>query len=170
MKLKKSICFLLFFTLCAIILIIAITIIFNKVNSKYGQFTVTVVDAYTDMPLSEAIIVIPECNKVFHTDRNGKALCIGIDIFINSELERILPTKKGEVTILCYAEGYLDFALFNASVTPLGVGEKKLYMFPQGSEDGRTFITMNETPDDSFTQALLKKYSVYFSKTTEPDE
>ncbi len=153
-SLKKFILPIILF-ICAVIIILAAFLL----SQKHGSFTVSVVDAYTNMPLNNALIIIAESDSSFTTDKNGKAFCSNIRFDNDSQFKELQKSNSGTVTILCYKDGYMDFVLFNAAVSDVGVGEKTLYMFPFGSENERSFIAMNETPDDEFAKKLLEKYS-----------
>lgn len=147
----------LFLPIALVVCIISVSVAFI-LSQKHGSITVSVVDAYTNMPLENAVITVAENEASFITDKNGEAFCSGLRFVDNSKFKDLKDASTSTVTILCYKEGYMDFVLFNAEISSVGVLEKTLYMFPVGSENERTTIAMNETPNEEFSKKLLEKY------------
>lgn len=152
---SKRIILISILSICFAIAILSVFLL----TQKQGAFTVTVFDAYTNEPLENAAIVVAENDISFKTDKNGKALCSPVMFRPNKYFRDLRQAQSGTVTLLCYMDGYLDFILFNASVFDVGIYGKTLYMFPENSESNRTFIAMNETPDEEFSKKLLDKYA-----------
>lgn len=145
--------------LCSVICILFAVFAVISLQKTHGSFNIKVVDAYTNMPLEKALIVVAENDLYFTTDEHGRAFCSNISFVDTSPFKALKNTESSTVTLLCYKSGYLDFVLFNAAVSSVGIGEKTLYMFPVSGEGERTFIAMNETPNDEFAKKLLEKYA-----------
>ena len=101
-----------------------------------GHLKVSAVDAYSNRPIANAEIVLPEAGISSISDKNGSASLYGVPLSQPSRLERIIPCDYGETTILAYAEGYLPFALFHVHVYEGRMRNGPvLYLFPLGTEE-----------------------------------
>lgn len=125
-----------------------------------GHLKVSVVDAYSNRPIANAEIVLPEAGISSISDENGSASLYGVPLSQPSRLERIIPCDYGETTILAYAEGYLPFALFHVHVYEGRMRNGPvLYLFPLGTEDGMDAISMIESPAEEWVKRLLDHYA-----------
>lgn len=142
----------------ASLLPVAVLIIFLTQNNRTGHLKINVINAYTSLPVANATVVIPEIPASYTTDELGHVTIFNIPVMPNKSMDAILKSDCGEVTLLCYAEGYIPFVLFHTHVYENSVKSPTLYMFPDGMESGRTFAALIETPSDGWTEELLKKY------------
>ena len=72
-------------------------------SKKRGTLRVRVTDGWTDAPIANARVVIPECGAVADTDAAGETDRIEIPIRGDEHFLHILPQDWGTVTVLVYA-------------------------------------------------------------------
>lgn len=143
---------------CLGILLLVLTCFLPR--RAFGHLKVSVVDAYSNRPIADAKIILPEAGISSISDKNGAAFLYGVPLSQPSRLERIIPCDYGETTILAYAEGYLPFALFHVHVYEGRMRNGPvLYLFPKGTEEGTEVISMIESPAEEWVKRLLDHYA-----------
>lgn len=142
--------------LCACLALAALTSCAR--SEKKGTLRVRVTDGWTDAPIANARVVIPECGVVADTDAAGETDRIEIPIRGDEHFLHILPQDWGTVTVLVYAEGYYSLALFHAHVTEDQARDPlPLSLFPN---DGslKTPFSLVESPEPVWVEELLHRY------------
>lgn len=120
-----------------------------------GYLRIYVVDGMTNQPVKNANICLIETEKYYKTDDFGyteKIIC-PITYRANSNYKR----NWGEVTVICYKEGYNDCVIFNVEVKKdiVRLGPT-IYLFPQINENKRKILT--ETPNEDWITGLIDRY------------
>jgi hypothetical protein len=148
--------------LCLIVLVPVLLFVFKNIGLPYhgeGHIQIQVVDGYSSRPLKGAVVVIPELNKRYITDSEGKTPQITADILKDRQYDSILPQDWGRLTVLTYFDGYKTYALFYTAVWENKLREGPvIFMFPEGSaEEGQPF-TVIEAPQAEWVNRLIEKY------------
>lgn len=142
----------------AALLFCVLTLFFQK-DSPHGHLRVMVLDAYTLVPVPDALVLLPESGISGYTDAQGCITLFNIPVVYNAAQSATLAQDWGETSLLVYKEGYRSYALFYVHV-PEGkvrIGPT-IYLFPDNEEyDGP--ITVIEAPDDDWVEELLEKYA-----------
>jgi len=136
---------------------------FSQINSKhsvhYGYIQPQVVDGFSERPIKEAKVVIPEIDKKFVTNSEGFTPIIRVPINIDMHYQNILPKTWGEITIIVYKEGYTDYVLFHAHVwenqSRLG---PKILLFPETEGHESEPMVIVESPHRLWVMQLIEKY------------
>ena len=128
-------------------------------DTQTGTLSIVVRDGYTEEPLSGVTVVIPEMNQSFLTDDDGHTGTIAIPVLEDAVYQSIRAKPWGEVTLLVYAPGYLDCALFHVAVV---AGQTRsgptILLFPDtGDMNGQPF-TMTEGPNAAWVNGLLDQF------------
>lgn len=119
--------------------------------TKANAFVVpTVKDAVTGDPIENAQIVVAETGQVYATDSSGATEPIPC----TSSQAPEYPSQTA--TLLVYAEGYLNYAVFNVQATP---GETRagpdILMFQEKESQSQAAVVLVESPDRAFVEAML---------------
>lgn len=124
-----------------------------------GSLQVTVVDGFNETPIKGAKIVIPETKDKYLTDANGKTPVIEVSIIEDDYFKNILKKPWGEITLLVYKEGYIEYALFHTQVWENQYRNgPKILLFPikpNGSNDPFSII---EGPQRLWVNELVKQF------------
>lgn len=136
-----------------VFLVISLIIFFNQ--QKYGLMRVTVNDGFSDEPIEGAIVVIPELNQQFVTDKEGKTELIQIPINRDEHYSKLLKQDYGLTTVLVYCDGYIPYAIFYTHVEN-GTMRRgpNVWLFP---EPGDPFVLI-EAPQNDWCKELLDMY------------
>ncbi len=149
---RKDILFLL---LALAALLITLFVLFFFGAKSYGHISVYAVDAYSLEPVADAVVVLPQNGMQAETDARGKAEFYNIPIEKNPFLEKLYAQNFGQITVLCYKNGYQPYALFFAQIRPNKVREDlTLYLFPEGTEAGCVI----EAPPEDWIKRVLAAY------------
>ena len=123
-----------------------------------GLLSVRVTDGWTDAPIENARVVIPESGGVCQTDGNGRTVLMEVPVLRDAHFRHILPQDWGTVTVLVYAEGYYACALYHARVAADAPREDlPIRLFPN---DGtlETPFSLIESPDEDWVREMLHRY------------
>lgn len=123
-----------------------------------GLLSVRVTDGWTDAPIENARVVIPESGGVCQTDGNGRTGLMEVPVLRDAHFRHILPQDWGTVTVLVYAEGYYACALYHARVAADAPREDlPIRLFPN---DGtlETPFSLIESPDEDWVREMLHRY------------
>lgn len=125
----------------------------------FGHIEPVVKDGYTEEPLKDAVIVIPETGQRFYTGADGATAPIRIPITSDSRFEKTLPKPWGEVTLLVYKEGYIDYALFSVHVWENQVRKGPVILLFQkmSGHPSEPFVIV-EGPHRMWVNGMLDKY------------
>lgn len=126
---------------------------------KPAQICITVQDGFSDKPLKDSYVVIPELSQSFCTDAKGKTPVIDVPVNTDARFSKILPQPWGEITIIVYKDGYIPYALFHAQVLPGQVRNGPLIMlFPAKVSGNNEPFSIIEGPLKPWVNELVEKY------------
>lgn len=118
-----------------------------------------VVDGFTDMPITDAVVVIPEINKEFRTNSAGFTDSIEVPVIKDTRFDAFLPQDWGGITVLVYKKGYTEYALFYTNTKPKYTRPPiKIYLFSNDNVDSDQPFSIIEGPDRNWVKDVLKKY------------
>lgn len=125
-----------------------------------GSINITVRDGFSEDPLSNAQIVIPELGKTYTTDSNGSTGNIDIPILPDTRFDSIYPFVWGECTLLVYHEGYIPYALFHVAIWENQARQgPNIYLFPADPGENNQPFTVVEAPQRLWVRGLLEKFA-----------
>lgn len=123
-----------------------------------AKIRLNICDISDNKPVGGACVYIAETGKYFDTDNSGNTPVIEVPIMSDSRYDNICKRSFGDITVLVYKDGYIDYALFNLNVRE---NEErlnlKIYMYKKGTSN-QDHITIVETPDNHWIQSLIDKY------------
>lgn len=119
---------------------------FNYLYKSKVKFTVK--NATTKANITDATFIIVEFNLKLKSNKNGE-----------TETQEISANKE-ILTILIYATGYADTAIYNYSLYESQNRKTTFYLIEYSKET--PFITYVDTPNDNETINLLDKYREKF--------
>lgn len=135
---------------------------FFHINSThepyYGYIQPQVVDGFTERPIEGATVVIPELQKKFKTNTQGLTPAIQVPIIEDLHYKSILPKPWGEITLIVYKEGYVDYVLFHTHVWENQSRKgPKILLFPKsrGETDPMAIV---ESPHRLWVKQLVEKF------------
>lgn len=136
---------------------------FAKINAKqqihFGYIQPQVVDGFNEKPIEGARIVIPELNKKFITNAEGFTSSIKVPIIEDTHYKNICPKPWGEVTLIVYKEGYMDYVLFHTHIWENQTRQgPKILLFPTPSGERNQPMAIVESPHRLWTTELVEKY------------
>lgn len=126
--------------------------------SASALIRLTVIDGRDNTPLHNACVCIPEADAYFYTDNNGKTPVIEVPVIINENYNSIVKQKFGEITVLVYKEGYIDYILFNLTVKENETRQGIKIMLYKDEEGAPDYLSIVETPDSGWIKEIIKKY------------
>jgi hypothetical protein len=113
---------------------------------KTGQLRLRVVDASTQRGIPGAGCVIGETGDRVETDAQGVAPIMDAPVFRNPRLEQMLAELHGQLTVLCYKNGYRDSIYMGVRTNEGLVTESEIWMYPIGPGDRRIEPTLYQVP------------------------
>ncbi|MGI6003902.1 MAG: hypothetical protein ACOX88_00595 [Christensenellales bacterium] len=124
-----------------------------------AQIIITAKDGFTDEPLEGTVIVIPEIEKSYVTDAEGKTPVITVPVLRDERYDKIQQMPWGEITIIAYKDGYVENALFHISVEPGKVRHgPNVMMFKVGEISSTEPLSLIEGPPRLWLNELVEKY------------
>ena len=127
-------------------------------EGKTGKVIFTAVDGLTGQTIPDVRVVVPEGNLIAYTNDNGRTEQMNIPIIEESNV----PMKKnyGTFTVLAYAEGYCDFCLFYAQLSPEQERNVKIFLFQKDSPlaSGGAPLATVESPENEWVKELAEHY------------
>ncbi|MBM7582548.1 hypothetical protein JOD02_001405 [Caldicoprobacter guelmensis] len=125
----------------------------------YGYIQPHVVDGFTERPIEGAAVVIPELGKKFKTNAQGLTPAIRVPIIEDTHYKNILPKTWGEITLIVYKEGYIDYVLFHTHVWENQSRKgPKILLFPQSREEVSDPMAIIESPHRLWVKQLVEKF------------
>lgn len=105
-----------------------------------------VVDATTMKGIPGAGCTVGETGDRIETDAKGIAPVIDAPIFRHPRLEQMLAELHGQLTVLCYKNGYRDSIYMGVRMHQGVTTETEVWMYPTGAEDRRIEPTLYQMP------------------------
>ena len=113
---------------------------------KTAPLQLRVVDASTQKGIPGAGCVVGETGDRIETDDKGIAPTIDAPVFRNPRLEQMLAELHGQLTVLCYKNGYRDSVYMGVRMHEGVVTESEVWMYPTGAGDRRIEPTLYQVP------------------------
>ncbi|MFZ5813935.1 MAG: hypothetical protein ACOY93_01350 [Bacillota bacterium] len=104
---------------------------------RTAPLALRVVDATTMKGIPGAGCVVGETGDRVETDAKGVAPVIQAPIFRNPRLEEMLAELHGQLTVLCYKNGYRDAIYMGVRMHEGITTETEVWMYPVGPDDRR---------------------------------
>lgn len=114
-----------------------------------------VVDAHTMKGIPGAGCVVAETGDRVETDENGVAPVINAPIFRHPRLEQMLAELHGQLTVICYKNGYRDAIYMGVRMHEGTMTETEVWMYPIGRGDRRIEPTFYQVPIHRLFQIQL---------------
>ena len=134
---------------------LAVSLVHYLKQQSVGLMRVTVRDGFTDEPLEGAVVVIPETNMQYITNKEGKTELIQVPLLRDKHYSKLLKQDYGLVTVLVYCEGYAPYALFFTHVENGTMRNgPNVWLFP---EPGDPFVII-EAPKGDWCNELIDMY------------
>lgn len=105
-----------------------------------------VVDARTMKGIPGAGCTVGETGDRIETNEQGVAPEIQAPVFRNPRLEEMLAALHGQLTVLCYKNGYRDSIYVGVRMHEGEVTETEVWMLPYGPQDRRIEPTLYQVP------------------------
>jgi hypothetical protein len=125
----------------------------------YGYIQPQVLDGFSQQPIEGAAVVIPETGQLFVTSEDGLTALIKVPIQEDAHFSEISPKPWGEVTLIIYKEGYVEYVLFHAhgweNQTRKG---PKILLFPKVEGEDQEPFSVVEGPHRLWVRDLIEKY------------
>lgn len=136
---------------------------FSQANSTYqphyGYIQPQVVDGFTERPIEGAAVVIPELGKKFMTNAQGLTPTIRVPIIEDAHYKNIFPKTWGEITLIVYKEGYVDYVLFHTHVWENQSRKgPKILLFPESRGKTSDPMVIVESPPRLWVRQLAEKF------------
>lgn len=122
---------------------------------KDAPLQLRVVDATTMKPIPGAGCVVGETGQRVETNEKGLAPTIQAPIFRNPRLEEMLAALHGQLTVLCYKNGYRDAIYMGVRMHEGVTTETEVWMYPFGPRDRRIEPTLYSVPVHRIWQIQL---------------
>lgn len=128
-------------------------------SDRFGYIKPQVVDGFSEEPIEGAIVVIPEINKNYKTDEKGHTPDIKIDVSPDPHYKSINPKNWGEITLIIYKEGYIEYVLLHLNVwEDQNRQGPKILLFPRDSKELDQPMSIVEGPNQIWINSLVEKY------------
>jgi len=142
-----------------ILLVCMIAVMTGCRERDRGTLSIRVLDGWSDGPIENARVVIPETGDVSMTDADGRTEPISVPILYDRHYANILPQHWGTVTLLIYADGYYAQAVYGVRTEKDTVrSDLIIRMFPGDGSMGEKPFVLVESPDSDWVCELLHRY------------
>ena len=131
----------------------------TSASGRFGYIKPQVVDGFSEEPIEGATVVIPETNKSYKTDESGYTPDIKINVTPDPHYRNIQPKNWGEITLIVYKEGYVEYVLLHLNVwEDQNRKGPKILLFPQESKQLDQPMSIVEGPNQLWINSLVEKY------------
>lgn len=113
---------------------------------KTAPLQLRVVNAKTKQPIAGAGCVVGETGDRVETDAKGVAPVIDAPVFRNPRLEQMLAELHGQLTVICYKNGYRDSIYMGVRMHQGDTTETEVWMYPIGPGDRRIEPMLYQVP------------------------
>jgi hypothetical protein len=105
-----------------------------------------VINAVTQQPVPGAGCVVADTGDRVETNAQGVAPSIDAPVFRNPRHEELLAQLHGQLTVLCYKNGYRDSIYMGVRMHENTVTRPDVFMYPIGRGDRRIEPTLYQMP------------------------
>lgn len=130
-----------------------------SITTEQAYLKVTVLDINTRQPIKDATVCIPETNEYYLTDQFGRTPTISVPYIKNSQYDNINERNWGDITVLVYKQGYVDYLVFYIMVQKDKTRHITITLAPY-TEGSYPYIII-ESPDDQWAKDIIQKYKKY---------
>jgi hypothetical protein len=125
-------------------------------QTDWAYLKISIIDLKTREPLENATVCILETKQYYTTDKYGNTPTIQAPYLKNSNFDDVLERPWGDITILAYKDGYVDYLVFYIMVQKNKTRYLTLTLAPHsvGSEP----YLIIESPDDDWAKEIIKRY------------
>ena len=128
-------------------------------TDHYGTIQPQVVDGFSEEPIEDAVVVIPETGQRFVTDQDGLTALIRVPILEDVHFTDISPKPWGEITLMIYKKGYIEYVLLHAHAWENQTRKgPKILLFPEVEGEKNEPFFVVEGPHRLWVQELVEKY------------
>ncbi|MBE3101448.1 MAG: hypothetical protein IMZ47_04160 [Firmicutes bacterium] len=128
-------------------------------DGHYGYMQPQVVDGFSEEPIEGATVVIPETGQKFVTSKDGLTALIQVPVLDDKHFADISPKPWGEVTLIVYKKGYIEYVLFYTHVWESQTRKgPKVLLFPEVEGDRNEPFAIVEGPHRLWVNELVEKY------------
>ncbi|HWI52208.1 MAG TPA: hypothetical protein VNT01_08700 [Symbiobacteriaceae bacterium] len=113
---------------------------------KTAPLQLRVIDATTTKGIDGAGCTVAETGDRIETDQKGIAPTIQAPVFRDPRLEQMLAELHGQLTVLCYKNGYRDSVYMGVRMHEGTTTQTEVWMYPVGVGDRRIEPTFYEVP------------------------
>lgn len=150
---------LIFAAAAAAVLSAVAAIVFWPARDPRGHLCIAVADAYSQAPVSGAVIVFPKSLQTFTSDANGRVLAYSVPCDTGCGVLNPASPDYGECDFIVYAEGYLPCVWMKVHVYPSRMREgPSVFLFPKSSESVKVTV-FSEAPADDVIERFVEKYA-----------
>lgn len=129
---------------------------------KTAKLKIRVVDIVTYKGIDGAGCVVGETGDRIETDARGNAPEIDAPIFRHPRLEEMLAELHGQLTVMCYKNGYRDAIYMGVRMHEGSVTEPTVMMTPISQSDRRIEPTLFQMPIHRIWRIqLVDKYRLF---------
>lgn len=129
-------------------------------STSTASLSFTVVEGYTETPLSAAKVYIMETGQYYSTDEKGTTPEISVPVILDSRFDSAITKPWGEINLIVYKDGYTPYALFYLQVSPSTPRKNiKILMFKKDEVESDEPFSIIEGPNKLWVNALIKKYT-----------
>lgn len=125
-------------------------------QNEYAYLKISIIDLKTREPINNATVCIVETERYYTTDKNGNTPTIQVPYIKNSNFDNILERPWGDITILAYKDGYVDYLVFYIMVQKNSTRYLTLTLAPYSA--GSEPYLLIESPDNEWAKELITKY------------
>lgn len=148
---------------CCLITCVATILIMNEIYSSpawssndYGYLKITVIDLITREPIPDATVCVIESGQYYTTDKYGNTPTIQAPILINHNFDNVLKRPWGDISILVYKEGYVDYLVFYIMLEKDATRRLTITLYPYDA--GAEPYLLIESPNEEWAKEIIKKY------------
>ena len=123
-----------------------------------AQVYFTVLDGRTQQPLAHARVILPEYDLTLTSDEQGRTAVSSVEVLRNDYYNRTLPQIFGQITVLCYKDGYLPYALFGLNVYSGETRTLEILMFTPDNAPSTDAIVLQEGFAPDWVKQFIDKY------------
>ncbi|NLA84126.1 MAG: carboxypeptidase-like regulatory domain-containing protein [Clostridiales bacterium] len=131
----------------------------QKDKEHYTSIRPRVIDGFSEMPIEGAVVVIPELNQSYFTSEDGLTERIELPVLKDKNFEKIAPKPYGEITLIVYKEGYVEYILLHTQVwETINREGPEILLFPRVQDGYNETFTVVENPHRIWVQDLVEKF------------
>ncbi|NLJ40435.1 MAG: hypothetical protein GX352_02310 [Clostridiales bacterium] len=127
--------------------------------AQTGSLNPQILDGFSEEPIQGAVVVVPETGGKYITDENGYTPQIKAPIIPNPNFRDIHPQVWGEITLIVYKEGYIEYILLHTNIWE-GQNRQgpKILLFKKEDKLLDQPMSIIEGPNQLWINSLVEQY------------